>query len=258
MNLQLIYLVNILLFVSVCFSEKIFAQEENNSDWFTHGVFSPSNLSDPILDAGGELSPTEISTLKGEDLKKIRKDGGVAPYQYYWMRVEVVRAIGIRKLHRWIPELIEYSDDIFFPKTGVDRPEVVWPCVWALAQIGEPSVEPILDAIKSTENVKKKSLLQLALEGVRGKEGAALLLKERGIDLSRPTEPIVRPEKRQSVVRDESDSAVPHASAHIQVEDKPKALVGWIGFQFTAGCIVVAFAGLVWYWQAKFRSKRVP
>jgi hypothetical protein len=180
---------------------------------FHHDQFDAPHTIAPELDPGGDLTESEISILKGDEQSLIIKENPSEHYNYCWKRVEIARAIGIRKNTRWIPELIIHIDDIYWPKSSLEYREIVNPCVWSLAQIGEPSVEQILEAIKAPKNLLSRELLNLALEGIRGKEGAARLLKERGIDPNQPLQLNTRPDKRVLPIQNDSQQSLSHANS---------------------------------------------
>jgi hypothetical protein len=58
------------------------------------------------------------------------------------------------------------------------RPLSAWPAVMALVKIGEPSVQPALNRLRNYLSTNEKSACVLVLEGVRGRESAATILKD--------------------------------------------------------------------------------
>jgi hypothetical protein len=182
------------------------AQDESEQDFFFHELFEytnrPERDRDPIL----PLTDAEVKILKGEGYEHLSVQRGMPFVEYAWKRVGIVRAIGFQKQEQWIPILIKKVGEIRWPKSSLEHTEIVCPCVWALAHIGEPSVEPVLKAVATSRNLRERRLLVLALEGIRGKAGAAQLLKERGIDISRPVDGASRPSRRGAHEAPESNT----------------------------------------------------
>lgn len=172
------------------------AQEKANQDFFVHDLFGYGRSQAAERDPALPITDSEVKILKGEGYEHLSPRNGMPYINYTWERIGVVRAIGHQKQELWIPDLIEMVTVIEWPRGKILPAEVIFPCVWALAQIGEPSVEPVLKAIESSRNLRERRLLVLAIEGIRGKAGAAQLLKERGIDISRPVDGPSRPSRR--------------------------------------------------------------
>jgi hypothetical protein len=164
---------------------------------FHHGLFDYGGRFNPEQrDPTLPLTDQEISILKGVGFEHLDQHSGREFVDYNLKRMGVVRAIGFQKQEQWIPILIEKVAEIQTLKSNLQNLEFNYPCIWALAQIGEPSVEPIMEAFIRSENREFRGLLFRALEGIRGKEGAANLLSEKGVDLNRRTEGPSRPLKR--------------------------------------------------------------
>ena len=151
------------------------------------------------------ITDPEIKLLTGEGYEHLGREDGVLFLDYAWKRIGIVRAIGYQKQEQWIPTLIEKVQEIHWPKSSVEPKEVSFPCVWALAQIGEPSIEPVLEAIESSRELGKRQLLMLALEGIRGKVGASQLLKARNIEIKQPVEAFMEKSKNRGD-KEESNS----------------------------------------------------
>jgi hypothetical protein len=164
---------------------------------FHHGLFDYGGRYNPEQrDPTLPLTDQEIAILKGNGFEHLNPQSGRAFVDYNLERMGVVRAVGFQKQEQWIPILIGKVAEIQTFKSNLQNLEFNYPCIWALAQIGEPSVEPIMEAFIRSENREHRGLLFRALEGIRGKEGAAKLLNERGIDINRRIDGPSRPSKR--------------------------------------------------------------
>jgi hypothetical protein len=165
---------------------------------FQHELFDYGRVQADQRDPSLPLTAEEEALLKGEGFDGLTiRDG--APYiEYSLKRIGLVRAIGFQKQDKWIPLLIDRVVELNQHKASMQRLEVRHPCVWALAKLGEPSVEPILKAIGESDNLAQRQLLFRALEGIRGEDGAIQLIEERDIKIKRPDDSPSRPSKRGS------------------------------------------------------------
>ena len=208
----------IVFILSVCASVKMRADPENiyrfESREFYHGLFDYGGRHhaaqrDPLL----PLTDAEISLLKGEGLENPKPQDGFPYIEYTLKRMGIVRAIGFQKLDEWVPVLIDQALEIRLHKGNLQNLEFNYPCVWALAKIGEPSVDPIMKSFVSSDSFEKRGLLFRALEGIRGKDGAVQLLREQGIDVTGTIEGPTRPSKRGK-----RDEAVPARGSAIEIK----------------------------------------
>lgn len=166
-----------------------------DTEVFTRELFTYGRQAEVERDPSQALSRTDVALLKGDGYAHVTPMDGVKYIDFAWKRVGIVRAIGYQKQTQWVPTLIDEIDKIYWPKSSVQPPEVIYPCAWALAQIGEPSVEPVLKAIASSANSHRRGLLVLTLRGIRGEVGASQLLEDRGINVDKPIGGPSRPSK---------------------------------------------------------------
>lgn len=209
-------------------------EETLEPDFFYHELFNYGRIEGAERDPTLPITEAEAEIVRGEAMNYRE---GVAAIKHAWQRVGIVRAIGYQKRVEWIPTLIEKTSEIYWPRSSVQRAEVVHPCVWALANIGEPSVEPILEAVAKSADLQQRKLLRLALEGIRGKKGAAALLQERGININLPINNQERPTRRDvsptSDPEHESSGKAPsNSDPRMHQEIKGPSRMIWLAMAF--------------------------
>jgi hypothetical protein len=208
------------------------ARDDHEQDFFTHDLFGYGRIQSAERDPAQLITDSEQAMLRGDGYEHlIVAMHGVEYIDYASKRVGIVRALGFQKQEQWIPLLIEKVTEIRWPKSSVQPAEVVFPCVWALAKIGEPSVEPVLKALASSRDLQERRLLVLALEGIRGEAGSARLLTENGININIPFEGPSRPPKRGTKIDqdlNEKSLAAGHESGRQEAEVSIEGKVRWI------------------------------
>lgn len=229
-------------------------------DFFTHDLFGYGRIQSAERDPAQLITDSEKVVLKGDGYEHlIVAMHGVEYIDYAWQRIGIVRAIGFQKQEQWIPLLVEKVTEIRWPKSSVQPAEVVFPCVWALAKIGEPSVEPVMKALASSRDLQERRLLVLAIVGIRGEAGAASLLKENGININLPFDGPSRPSKRGPNVAQElkerslasrHESGRQEAEASYEAKDRRTWMYLAVLMVLGIGITVVWRA----WWKARFRK----
>ena len=117
-----------------------------------------------------ERVPMQKSELTGKNNLVIvaTEPSSVADYR---VRVEAVKQLGKERSVKAIPLLIDGLMKIkpFMLNNALDLQES-YPCMVALAQIGEPAVAPITKRFEATPSEQEQHMLLHTLVGIKGKE----------------------------------------------------------------------------------------